>query len=104
MSYIHSSEKAWRVFRLTICWCAAVYLIAPLVVVLIISFSSAPFLTFPPPGLSLQWYHNLFTNPVWFGSLITSIKILIPTSILATPLGTAASYGLAMSSFMGKQV
>ena len=34
----------------------AVYLLAPLVVVVIISFSSAPFLQFPPPGFSLRWY------------------------------------------------
>ena len=99
-----SSGRFWVRLRLAICSFAVIYLIAPLIVVLIISFSSAPFLTFPPPGFSLQWYNNLFTNPAWFNSLVTSIKILVPTSILATVLGTSAAYGLARSDFVGKQL
>lgn len=104
MRAILTTDRLWSRLRLAMCIFAGIYLIAPLVVVLIISFSSAPFLTFPPPGLSMQWYHNLFSDPAWFGSLITSIKILVPSSILATALGTAASYGLARSTFVGKQV
>ncbi|MGF7159247.1 putative spermidine/putrescine transport system permease protein [Rhodoligotrophos appendicifer] len=96
------TEHWWRRLRAVVCGLTIVYLVAPLIIVLIISFSSAPFLTFPPPGLSLQWYENLFNNPMWFGSLITSVKIMIPTAILATVLGTAASYALARSNFAGK--
>jgi ABC-type spermidine/putrescine transport system permease subunit II len=29
-------------------------------VVLVISFSAAAFLKFPPPGFSLQWYRRMF--------------------------------------------
>ncbi len=46
-----------------------VYLIAPLAIVMIISFSSAPFLQFPPPGLSLRWYANLFGDAGWTRSI-----------------------------------
>lgn len=87
----------WSIARATVCALVGIYLVAPLVIVLIISFSSAQFLTFPPPGLSLRWYQNLFGNPVWFDSLVTSIKIMVPSAILATILGTAAAYGLARS-------
>lgn len=73
-------------------------MIAPLVIVLILSFSSAPFLTFPPPGFSLQWYRSMLGNPAWSGSLLTSVKVLVPTSMAATLLGTAAAYGLARSA------
>lgn len=95
------SERWWGRLRATICALVMVYLVAPLIIVLIISFSSAQFLTFPPPGLSLQWYRNLASNPVWVQSIGTSIKILVPTAILATCLGTAAAYGLARSAFPG---
>jgi putative spermidine/putrescine transport system permease protein len=98
------AERWWTRLRLLVCALASVFLIAPLVIVLIISFSSAPFLTFPPPGLSMRWYENLFGNPMWLGSLITSVKILVPTAILATVLGTAAAYGLARTEFPGRSI
>ena len=97
-----SAERWWSRARILVCVLAAIYLVAPLAIVLIISFSSAPFLTFPPPGFSLQWYENLMRNPMWFGSLLTSVKVLVPTAILATGMGTAAAYGLARTSFPGK--
>lgn len=96
------SEWWWSLARQAVSALAVIYLVAPLIIVLIISFSSAPFLTFPPPGFSLQWYHNLFNNPAWSGSLITSVKILVPAALIATITGTAAAYGLVRSSFPGK--
>jgi putative spermidine/putrescine transport system permease protein len=96
------SEWWWSLARQAVSALAVIYLVAPLIIVLIISFSSAPFLTFPPPGFSLQWYHNLFNNPAWSGSLMTSVKILVPAALIATIAGTAAAYGLVRSSFPGK--
>jgi len=40
-----------------------VYLIFPVIVVLAISFSSGNFLSFPPTGLSLRWYHAIASDP-----------------------------------------
>jgi putative spermidine/putrescine transport system permease protein len=96
------SEWWWSLARQAVSALAVIYLVAPLIIVLIISFSSAPFLTFPPPGFSLQWYHNLFNNPACSGSLMTSVKILVPAALIATITGTAAAYGLVRSSFPGK--
>ena len=39
------------------------YLIFPVFVVVPVSFSSAKYLQFPPPGWSLQWYQNYFDRP-----------------------------------------
>jgi len=72
----------------------AVYIIAPIVIVLIISFSSAPFLTFPPPGWSMQWYENIVGNPAWIRSLWVSLRVMLPAGIAATVLGTAAAFAL----------
>ena len=35
-----------------------VYLILPVLIIAPISFSSARFLTFPPPSFSLRWYQQ----------------------------------------------
>jgi len=79
----------------------AVFLLAPLAVVVIISFSSAPFLQFPPPGFSLRWYAVLFSTPAWTNALWVSVQLMVPSSILATVLGTAASLGLVRGRVPG---
>lgn len=91
----------WRLMRGTLVVMVAVFLLAPLAVVVIISFSSAPFLQFPPPGFSLRWYDLLFSTPAWTHSLWVSVQLFVPSSILATILGTAASYGLVRGRVPG---
>jgi putative spermidine/putrescine transport system permease protein len=94
----------WRLFRGTVCVLAALYLIAPLVIVVIISFSAASFLQFPPPGLSLRWYQNLFNDPAWTDSLSVSIRILIPAASIATVLGTAAAFAIVRGRIAGASI
>jgi len=91
----------WRLVRGTLVITVAVFLLAPLAVVVIISFSAAPFLQFPPPGFSLRWYDQLFSTPAWMNALWVSVQLMVPSSIVATVLGTAASYGLVRGRVPG---
>jgi putative spermidine/putrescine transport system permease protein len=93
--------RPWRLLRGALVIMVAIFLLSPLAVVVIISFSSAPFLQFPPPGFSLRWYDLLFSTPAWTNSLWVSVQLLVPSSILATLLGTAASYGLVRGRVPG---
>ena len=54
--------------RLLVIACSAIYffLMLPLLVVFPISLSSAPYMQFPPPGLSWQWYDRYFDDPKKF--------------------------------------
>jgi putative spermidine/putrescine transport system permease protein len=106
MSAHSGSVGRWRgVLLWTVCGIAACYLVAPLAIVVVLSFSSAEFLTFPPPGFSLHWYRRLVDDPNWADAAVTSIKIVIPTALLATTLGTLAAYGTTrMSSRAGSAV
>ncbi|WP_293576867.1 ABC transporter permease [Phaeobacter sp.] len=89
------SAKFWGALRGVINVMLVVYMLAPLVIIFVISFSSALYLTFPPPGLSLQWYEKMFSNPTWTRTLVTSLKIMVPAAIVATVLGTAAALALS---------
>ena len=95
------SDRVWAALRFVLCGLLAIYMLAPMVVVVVISFSAAPFLHFPPPALSLQWYQRLFHTDAWTSSLVTSVEIMVPTGLLATTLGTAAAVGLARGRFAG---
>lgn len=78
------------------------FLMAPLFVVFPISFSSARYLTFPPPGFSLQWYESYLNDPAWINATITSIKVAVGTTVLATLLGTMISFSLVRGAYPGR--
>lgn len=74
------------------------FLVAPVVVAMILSFTSGMTLQFPPPGLSLQWYARLI-DPVASEqihiSAWNSTKIAILSVIGALFFAVPASYGMA---------
>jgi putative spermidine/putrescine transport system permease protein len=86
--------------------CAAIYffLMLPLMVVFPISLSSAPYMQFPPPGLSWQWYSRYFADPQWIDATIRSLQIGVATSVLALALGVPLSFALVRGKFPARQL
>lgn len=77
-------------------------LILPIVVVMIISFSNASYLTFPPPAFSLRWYEKFFSDPEWMEAFFNSAAIATLSAVIAVSLGAAAAMGIVRSSIKGK--
>jgi putative spermidine/putrescine transport system permease protein len=71
------------------------FLIAPIIAVMPLSFNAEPYFSYPMPGLSLQWYRDFFGNERWIGALYLSLKLAVTVTILSTVLGTMAALGLA---------
>ena len=61
------------------------FLALPTTVVLPISFSAAKYLTFPPPGWSLQWYERYFDSRVWMAATWRSFEVAILTMHVVHP-------------------
>ena len=80
------------------------YLVFPVFVVIPVSFSSAKYLQFPPPGLSLQWYENYFDRRDWVEATWLSVRVGLGTALLATVLGTAAALALVRGRFRGRDL
>lgn len=80
------------------------YLVAPVLIVIPMSFSAAKYLSFPPPGLSLQWYENFFARSDWTSATIQSIRVALTVMVLSTVLGVVASLALVRGSFPGKEL
>lgn len=80
------------------------YLTFPIIVIIPVSFSSATYLTFPPPGFSLQWYEAFFGSADWRGAAWLSIWIGVTVTLLACLLGTPAAFGLVRGKFPGKRL
>lgn len=79
-----------------------VFLIAPVVIIVIVSFSGADYLTFPPPSLSLRWYERFLGAPGWRQAIVVSAQVAGLTTLFATALGLPASLALVRGRFRGK--
>ena len=84
--------------------CAAIYLflMLPLLVVFPISLSSAPYMQFPPPGYSMQWYARYLDDPQWIDATVRSLYIGAATAVLALALGVPLAFSLARGRFIGR--
>jgi putative spermidine/putrescine transport system permease protein len=87
-------KRAGRLCLGLACLLIAVWLVAPTLVIIPISFTEKKSLAFPPSGFSWQWYQNIFASRDWSRSLVNSIQIAAIVAVLATVLGTMAALGL----------
>jgi putative spermidine/putrescine transport system permease protein len=71
-----------------------VFLVAPALVVIPISFSSGTIMAFPLPGLSLQWYQEVLFLPTWRSAVVNTALIGVAAAALATVIGTIGAVGI----------
>lgn len=76
-----------------------IFILMPLAIATIIGFSASPFLTFPPPDYSLQWFARFLGDPEFIASLVLSLQIAAIVTVLATVIGVLAAYGLDQMQF-----
>ncbi len=101
-AYATPLDKAgWWALRL-FCTAVLLYLLAPILAIIPLSFSSSSFLAYPMPGWSLQWYENLFTSAEWGRATKNSFIVAPAATMVATVLGTLTAVGLARVNFAGK--
>ena len=92
-------ERIWRWMFLILCACVLLFLIAPILAVMPLSFNQSKFFTYPMPGLSLQWYQDFFGTDRWRTAVMNSVFVGVSTTLLSTFLGTLAALGLSRPSF-----
>ena len=78
-------------------------LLAPMVVVVMIAFTSAPYLTFPPPGYSTRWFVALASDSDWLGALFFSLEVAAVAACGALLIGTPYAFAIARGRFAGRR-
>ncbi len=121
-TYADPLERVWYYTYRVICGLIFVFLIAPIIVVIPLSFNAEPYFTFTekmlafdPTGYSTRWYDTLLTlghaapdgprdsswwstawdSATWIKAAKNSLWIGLWATILATALGTLAALGLS---------
>jgi len=130
-TYASPLERLWHLVYLVICALVLLFLIAPILIVIPLSFNAEPYftftermLTFDPAGYSLRWYDTLLThgmqapegardgawwadawnNSAWIRAAKNSLIIGISATVVATVLGTVAALGLASPAMPCRRV
>ncbi|MED5396151.1 MAG: ABC transporter permease [Pseudomonadota bacterium] len=102
--YVGTLGRTWHYGFHTYCGLVFVFLVAPLIAIIPLSFNAEPYFTFSkemvnldPEAYSLRWYKDIIHNKQWLHSAKNSIIIAFFATILATTLGTVAALGLSQS-------
>ncbi|HVT30555.1 MAG TPA: ABC transporter permease [Lacipirellulaceae bacterium] len=78
------------------------FLLAPLVIVVAVSFGAEPSVSFPPKALSLHWYAQAFELKLFRQGLLNSVVIGGLAASASALLGLGAATAIARLKFRGR--
>lgn len=80
------------------------FLLGPIVIAVIVGFSSGSRLEFPIPGVSLRWFREALSNIHYQQGLWNSLVIGLGNAVIATVVGTCAALALNRYVFTGRAI
>lgn len=103
--YASTGQRIWHyAFRFGICGAILFFLVAPIIIIIPLSFNAQDFFTFTPEmlsldpaGYSLKHYKDFFGSSDWQNALKNSFLIAPAATLISTSLGTLAAIGLSQS-------
>lgn len=95
-------SASWNLLRL---YTILVYLFmfTPIAVVMLLSFNSSQFGSFPMEGFSFRWFVELWENDAIVRAFQVSLVLGALTALISSTLGVLASLALVRYDFPGKQ-
>ncbi len=81
----------------------SIVVIAPLVILVLSSFTSAGFVGFPPQGFSVRWYEAVLQNTRIADGLRLSFMLALLVSPIASFVGIAAAFALVRYPVRGRE-
>lgn len=81
-----------------------VFLIAPTILVIVMSLADVSYIQFPPQRLSLRWYVSYFGDPQWLRATAFSLEVAFATMIAATVVGTMAAVAFVRGTVPGSDI
>lgn len=82
---------------------AGLLLMAPIVIVIILSFGEQSALKFPPDSFGLRWFNTFFNDSRWQKALRSSLLVGGLSCVIATAIGFLAAYAMVRGRFNHKK-
>ncbi len=83
-----------RALKWSLTTLVVLFIVAPLVVVAVVSINENRYMDFPPEGFSLHWYAQLWNDIGWRDAIVTSLVIATASAALAVAVATPMAYVL----------
>lgn len=81
----------------------AVFMLAPLAVVIGVSFTPTGYLEFPPSGFSLRWFEAILANPDFIDAAWISLQLAFASATVSTVVAVPAALAIARERFAGRE-
>ncbi|MFB9835990.1 ABC transporter permease subunit [Actinoallomurus acaciae] len=94
-----AGARGWGIWLLVV----DVFVLMPLAIIIVDSFSSVSYGTWPPPGLSLKWYANLFDQTGLGSAALLSLEVALAATVISVAIGTAMSTALVRDRMPGRR-
>lgn len=94
----------WHLARRVFAVLFSIFMLAPLVVILAVSFTDEGYVRFPPGSFGLRWYVAALQNPYFQSGLVVSMQIALLVALVSGTLGVLASLVLGRYEFPGRSV
>jgi putative spermidine/putrescine transport system permease protein len=91
-----------RHIPVVLAWLVAIFLVAPIMIIVPMSFSTAVSFEFPPPGYWIGYYIQYFSSPSWLDATANSFIIAFGSMVVTLALALPAAFGFARYRFAGK--
>ncbi|UPG73361.1 ABC transporter permease [Roseomonas gilardii subsp. gilardii] len=78
------------------------FILAPLVVVVLVSFTDKGFMAMPFDGASLRWYRAIAGNPQFLDSFWVSLRLGLVSATLSALIAVPAALAIARGRFPGR--
>jgi putative spermidine/putrescine transport system permease protein len=80
-----------------------IFILAPMVVIIIVSFNGGDVITFPLTSFSFRWYSSIFVKDSPFiAGLVNSLKIAFFATLFDIVIGILAAIGVSKYKFKGR--
>ncbi|WP_417271268.1 ABC transporter permease [Celeribacter sp.] len=97
------TDKIFRAFSWMVGVVCIMFLMLPIVITVVASFTSSPVYTLPPPEWSLRWYESLGRRSGLWDAVVLSLNLALISTMISLVLGTLACIAVARGTFRGRE-
>ena len=97
-----SRFRKWRFARRAFAVVFSIFMLLPLAVIMIVSFTDEGYVRFPPGSFGLRWYAEAMRNTYFQNGLVVSLQIAFFVAAVSGVLGILAAFVLGRYRFPGR--
>lgn len=96
------ADYGWNLLMRGLAWLGIAALIVPTVIVMVTSFDTRSFISFPPEGFSTERFAEMVANEDIRSAALSSLVVAVAAVVLDLIIGVPAAIGLVRREFRGK--